>query len=70
MERRGERDKADGDRARAWSPGDRSDDDRDEGDAAPAKANGKTAGPGHGTPPGKGGARKAAPKKARKRKSE
>ncbi|WP_334175243.1 NUDIX hydrolase, partial [Pseudoxanthobacter sp.] len=33
-------------------------------DAAPAKANGKTAGPGHGTPPGKGGARKAAPKKA------
>ncbi|KXP10650.1 hypothetical protein AXK57_10015 [Tsukamurella pulmonis] len=36
--RRGDRDKADAERGRAWSPGDRSDDDRDEGDAATAAA--------------------------------
>jgi hypothetical protein len=42
--RRGERDKSDGDRPRAWSPGDRSDDDRDEDDATPAKAVSTTSG--------------------------
>lgn len=44
--RRGDRDKTDGDRA--WSPGDRSDEDRDEDDAAPAAktSTSKTAGAG------------------------
>ncbi|TWS25840.1 hypothetical protein FK268_00785 [Tsukamurella sputi] len=41
--RRGERDKADGDRAAAWSPGDRSDDESDEDDAPAAKTAAATA---------------------------